>query len=129
MIDYLTEEDILLIHFKLIDRYGGSHGTRDLERIKSATKAVQQNVFGKEQYPTTLEKAAVYVRNIIGDHPFTDGNKRTGISAGVLFLERNGYKFEAKTGELEDFAVKVATDHLDISEIARWLAKHTSKVV
>lgn len=125
MIKYLTEEEILLAHFKLIDRYGGSHGTRDLERVKSAVAAPAQVVFGQEQYPDIFEKAAVYTRNIIGDHPFTDGNKRTGITVAVMFLLQNGQKFSAKKGELEDFAVKVAVKKIEIPEIAAWLKAHS----
>jgi death-on-curing protein len=124
---YLSEEEILLAHFKLIERYGGSHGVRNLDRVKSVTLAPSQEVFGQEQYPDIFEKAAVYVRNIIGDHPFADGNKRTAITVSVVFLQRNGYKFQAKKGELEDFAVRVATRHLDVSTIAAWLNSHSSK--
>lgn len=126
MVQYLSEEEILLAHFKLIERYGGSHGVRDLERIKSVAQAPKQEVVGAEQYATLHEKAAVYVRNIIGDHPFNDGNKRTGITVAILFLERNGQKFRAQKGELEDFAVLVATEHLEVADIAKWLKAHTS---
>ena len=121
---YLTEEEILLAHFTLIERYGGSHGTRDLERIKSVVQAVKQEVFGVEQYPDIFEKAAVYARNIIGDHPFSDGNKRTGITVASVFLNENGKNFTAEKGELEDFAVRIATDHLDVPAIAEWLEEH-----
>ncbi|HTE57573.1 MAG TPA: type II toxin-antitoxin system death-on-curing family toxin [Verrucomicrobiae bacterium] len=127
MITYLTEEQILLVHFQLVERYGGSHGVRDIERIKSVAHAVRQEAFGVEQYPSLYEKAAVYVRNIIADHPFADGNKRTGITSGVMFLRMNKKRFSAKRGELEDFAVKVATDHLSVNEIAAWLEGHCVK--
>ncbi|HSW37814.1 MAG TPA: type II toxin-antitoxin system death-on-curing family toxin [Candidatus Saccharimonadales bacterium] len=124
MIRYLTEEEILLAHFKLIERYGGSHGVRDTKRIESVAAAPKQEVFGAEQYPDIFEKAAVYLRSIIGDHPFADGNKRTGIIVAIMFLKRNGKRFRAKTGELEDFAVRVATKHLDMLAIAAWLEAH-----
>jgi death-on-curing protein len=126
MIRYLSEAEVLLAHFKLIKRYGGSHGTRDLERIKSVVDAPRQEVFGSEQYPDLFEKAAVYARNIIQDHPFTDGNKRTGITIALMFLQRNNYKPVARKGELEDFAVKIATDHLGVPAIASWLRSHSS---
>lgn len=125
MTRYLTEQEILLAHFKLIERYGGSHGVRDLERIRSVIAAPQQTAFGMEQYPDIFEKAAVYIRNIIGDHPFADGNKRTGMTVGIMFLQLNGKVFSAKQGELEDFAVRVATDHLDVPTITAWLQAHT----
>jgi len=125
MIHYLAEEELLLAHFKLIERYGGSHGVRDLKRIQSVIEAPKQEVFGAEQYSAIFEKAAVYLRNIIGDHPFADGNKRTGVTAAVLFLKRNGQVFTARSGELEDFAVRVATENLDVPTIAAWLRTHT----
>jgi len=128
MIRYLAEEEILLAHFKLIERYGGSHGVRSLERIKSVITAPKQVVFGAEQYQTIFEKAAVYVRNIIGDHPFVDGNKRTAVTVAVMFLLRNGVIFSAQTGELENFVVRVATEHLEIAIIAEWLASHATSI-
>jgi death-on-curing protein len=126
MIQYIAEEELLLAHFKLIERFGGSHGIRDLERIKSVVAAPKQIVFGKEQYPDVFEKAAVYARNIIGDHPFSDGNKRTGITIALIFLRRNGCTFTARPGELEDFAVRIATEQLDVPAIAQWLKTHSA---
>ncbi|MGH7237275.1 MAG: type II toxin-antitoxin system death-on-curing family toxin, partial [Candidatus Saccharimonadales bacterium] len=117
----LTEEEILLAHFKLIERFGGSHGTRDIERVKSVVAAPKQKIFGVEQYPSVFEKAAVYAGNIIGDHPFVDGNKRTGITIAIMFLQRNGKKFIAQKRELEDFAARVAAQHLAVPAIAAWL--------
>ncbi len=127
MIHYLAEEEILLAHFKLIERYGGSHGLRSVERIESVVEAPQQAVFGAEQYPEVFEKAAVYARNIIGDHPFAEGNKRTGITVAIMFLQRNGQRFTAQEGELEDFAVHIATEHLNVLAIASWLEAHSSR--
>jgi death-on-curing protein len=124
---YLEAEEILLIHHQLIERYGGSHGTRDLERVKSAALAPAQQAFGQEQYPDLFEKAAVYARNIIGDHPFSDGNKRTGIASAVMFLKKNGYDFAANRGELEDFAVSIAVNRLNVSDIADWFKSHTAQ--
>jgi death-on-curing protein len=68
----------------------------------------------------------VYARNIIGDHPFTDGNKRTGVTVAAIFLSRNGVQLTATTKELEDFAVQVAVDHLSIEDIAAWLEQHSA---
>lgn len=65
------------------------------------------------------------MRNIIGDHPFVDGNKRTGSLVALTLLELNGKEFVAKPHELEDFAVSVATDQLDVEAITTWLVAHT----
>lgn len=125
---YVDAEEILLIHHQLIERYGGSHGTRDLERVRSAAIAPAQAVFGGEQYKNVFEKAAVYARNIIADHPFYDGNKRTGMAAAIIFLKRNGYSFKVKKGEIEDFAVHIATKKPEIAAVAAWLKKHSKKI-
>lgn len=122
---YLTLEEILKLHFQVIQDFGGSHGVRNEDRLQSVIAAPKQEVFGIEQYEGITEKAAVYLRNIIGDHPFTDGNKRTGITAAAVFMMRNGVRLTAKPKELEDFAVKVAVDSLDVAAITCWLNEHT----
>ncbi len=124
MTRYVTLEELLRLHFQVINDYGGSHGVRDEGRLQSVIAAPAQEVFGKEQYPSVFEKAAVYFRNIIGDHPFVDGNKRTAVTVMAIFLVRNGYRLIARPKDLEDFAVRVATDHLDVAVIAEWLKSH-----
>lgn len=124
---YIDLEEILRLHFQIVTDFGGSHGVRDESRLKSVVDAPKQSVFGQDQYPTIYEKAAVYIRNIVGDHPFADGNKRTAITVGGVFLMRNGYKLIAEPKELEDFAVKVAVDKLDVPAIAEWLEKNSKK--
>lgn len=123
-VKYLNLEEILRLHYQLIEDFGGSHGVRDEERLKSVVLASRQVVFGKEQYSSLFEKAAVYLRNIAGDHPFIDGNKRTAITVCAIFLMRNGRSLNATETDLENFTVEVATNHLDIATIAAWLQKH-----
>lgn len=116
MMWFFNEEEILLLHYKTIEQFGGSHGIRDLGRLKSALTSP------KTKYDESVtEKAAVYSRSIIGDHPFIDGNKRTGIMASVIFLEKNSISLSIRQGELEDFAVKIAIEKLDVQQIAKWL--------
>lgn len=122
---YLTLEEILRLHFQIIEDFGGSHGVRDEGRLESVIKAPAQNVFGEDQYASIHDKAAVYLRNIIGDHPFLDGNKRTALTVCAIFLDRNGHIINADPKDLEDFTVKVATDHLSIVEISIWLNTNT----
>ena len=74
------------------------------------------------------EKAAVYLRNCIADHVFTDGNKRTAVTIAGIFLARNGWRMTTAAVELENFAVRAATDHLDIDAIADWLECHSRDV-
>lgn len=125
--NYLTAEDILLLHHKLVEDYGGSHGIRDESRLLSVVDAPKQEAFSAEQYPSVFEKAAVYVRNIISDHLFVDGNKRTGITSASIFLLRNGYSLTANLKALEDFAVQIAVEKCDVAEIANWFEKNSQK--
>ncbi len=118
---YFSLEEVLLLHFKIIEDFGGSHGVRDEGRLQSVVASPGQEVFGEALYATLYEKAAVYLRNIIADYPFVDGNKRTAVTMAVIFLQRNGFKLTASPKELEDFAVQVAVEHLDVPVIAAWL--------
>lgn len=125
---FLTLDDVELIHMQIIDASGGSQGTRDRGRVQSALAAMQQEVFGEELYKTIFDKAAVLLRGIIADHPFVDGNKRTGIMAALVFFNLNGCDTSGLSDkEYEDFAVRVAVDHLSVEDIASWLKTHTIK--
>ena len=120
----LTLEQLLEIHSLAINATGGIVGIRDLGRLEAAIATQTQNVFGEELFSSTIDKSAALIRTIIADHPFVDGNKRTAMLAGITFLEINGLNFIAKTGEIEDFAVNISTDRLDVPIISAWLDKH-----
>ena len=122
---YIELEDLLQFHALSIQLYGGGEGLRDIGRLEAAIATQEQVVFGSELYPSPHEKAAAMMRGIIADHPFSDGNKRTGILTALIFLELNGFEFVAEKGEIEDFAVQTATDHPDIPAIAAWLKSHS----
>jgi death-on-curing protein len=123
---HLTLEKILQLHFRIIEDFDGSHGVPDEKRLMSVVEAPQQEAFGQEQYPSLHTKAAVYLRNIIDDHPFSDGNKRTALTVCGVFLARNNKSIAADPKELEDFIVQVTVKHLDIETIARWLESHST---
>jgi len=127
-VKYLTKEQVLLVHSMIIDETGGLHGVRDYHALLYLEDAPQQSVFGKELYPTVFLKAAVYTYNIIMSHPFLDGNKRTGITAAGIFMEKNGYTVIAKEGEIEKFALRIVVRKLSIEEIAQWFEKHSKKL-
>ena len=124
---YLSGEQILFIHSAVIDETGGSHGLRDRRALQTLEALPKQQAFGTELYPTVFEKAAVYARNIIGAHPFVDGNKRTAMSVAAVFLELNGYELVAKEGEIEKFALRTIRKKLAIEKIAVWFKRNTRK--
>jgi death on curing protein len=112
----------------LIDETGGVHGIRERHVVLSAEKMPQQTAFGRELYPTIFLKAAVYARNIIMNHPFIDGNKRTGMVSAFVFLERNGYISAAKDGEIEKFALMIVKERLSLESIADWFKRYSKKL-
>lgn len=123
----LSIEHIVEIHVLVLKQTGGGEGLRDLGRLESVVASQSQEVFGEELYKSLHEKAAALCRGIIADHPFVDGNKRTAMLVATTFLYINGHVFTAKQGELEDFAVQIAVEHLDVPVIAAWLKAHGRK--
>lgn len=109
----------------IIDETGGSHGIRDHHAILSMVSAPRQSAFGKELYSTPFLKAALYARDIIMNHPFIDGNKRTGITVASVFLENNGYRVVAREGEIEQLALDIIKNKWSVEVIANWLKKHS----
>ena len=117
----LTPEQVLFIHARLVAETGGIHGVRDLGLLESAVARPQATFDGVELYTGLFMKAAALLDSLVNNHPFTDGNKRTGIAAAALLLRINGYRLTATNPELEKFTLQVATHHLPLSQIAAWL--------
>jgi|JI6StandDraft_1071083.scaffolds.fasta_scaffold21007_7 death-on-curing protein len=111
---------------QVVDASGGSHGTRDRGRLQSVVATQTQEVFGRKLHETVFEIAGALAKGIIADYGFIDGNKRTGIMSAIVFLERNNVQTTISDQELEDFAAQVATEHLGVVEIAKWLEDRCS---
>jgi death-on-curing protein len=122
---YLTVEQVLFLHARLIEETGGSHGIRDIGLLESAVARPQAAFEGEELYPDLFSKAAALLHSLIRNHPFIDGNKRAGITAAALFLRANGFVLDADNPELETFALRVARRNIGVPEVARWLREHT----
>jgi death-on-curing protein len=122
---YLTAEQILFIHYRLVNETGGEHGVRNLGLLESAVARPRQTFDNEELYPDIFEKSAALMESLVNNHPFIDGNKRTGIACAVLFLRQNGIAFSAKNAELEKFTLRVASSKVKRSEIVKWLKNHS----
>jgi death-on-curing protein len=125
---YLTTTQILFIHARLIEETGGSHGVRDLGSLEAAVARPRATFDGEELYPDLFHKAAALLESLINNHPFVDGNKRTGITAAGLFLRQNSYRLTVSNSELETFTLSVATGQTGVKEIAAWLQTHSRSV-
>jgi death-on-curing protein len=128
-VKHLSAEEVLYFHHRLIEETGGSHGVRDVGLLQSAIQAPMSGFGVQELYPTLFEKAAAIMPSIVQNHPFVDGNKRTGISTAAMTLQINGFTLAAPQQEFEDFAVMVATDHPSVEEIAAWLREKSIESV
>lgn len=124
---YLTPQDILVIHARIIDETGGSHGIRDTGLLISLSERPKTSFGGKEMYPGIFEKTAVYLESLVEYHVFIDGNKRTSIAAAARFLFLNGYALRAGNKEVERFVLGVAKEKLNLETIAAWFQGHTAK--
>jgi len=126
--NYLTAEQILFLHARLIEETGGSHGVRDINLLLSAIGRPQASFDDQDLYTDIFTKAAALMDSLVRNHPFIDGNKRTGISAAGLFLARNGYRLTASNTELETLALAVAGSQKSIPEIASWFRDHSHPI-
>ena len=124
---YLSVKDILLLHELQIEKFGGSHGLRDLGLLESAVARPQSSFGGEDLYPTIFLKAGALVHSLLMNHQFVDGNKRTAMFSVMTFLELNGYKFIAKHKEVVNTALWIENKKPTIEEISKWLKKHSRK--
>ena len=123
--NYLTAEQALFIHYRLIEETGGSHGVRDISLLQSAIARPMSSLGGKDLYPDIFTKTSSLMHSIIKNHPFVDGNKRVAITAASILLVRNGYTLTAANKELERFTSAVAAENRELREIAFWFKKHS----
>lgn len=118
---FLTAQQILFIHYRLIDTTGGSHGIRDLGLLQAAAARPQATFDGKNLYQDVFSKAAALMESIIKNHPFVDGNKRTGITAVGLLLQLNGFRLQTTQDELYRFTMAMAAGEAGAKEAEEWL--------
>jgi death-on-curing protein len=123
--NYLTPQQVLFIHIRLIAETGGQPGLRDLALLESAVARPQATFNNVDLYPGLFEKAAALLDSLVNNHAFVDGNKRVGITATALFLLANGYRIRTSSAELEVFTLRVATEHPSIKELAAWIENHS----
>lgn len=123
--NYLTAEQVLFLHAMMISETGGSHGVRDIGMLQSAVSRPKATFEGRDLYSDIHSIAAAMMHSLIQNHPFLDGNKRTAIAAAVLFLQLNGYEFNADNQEVENFTLSVARGEKNLEQISQWLMENT----
>ena len=126
MTQYLTPEQVLFLHSRLIAETGGGQGIRDLGMLLSALGRPQATFDKKDLYPDLFSKAAALMDSLVRNHPFVDGNKRTAITATGLFLRFNGYRLVVENAEMVRFTLACAQSQRSLDEIIDWFRQHST---
>ena len=122
---YLTILEVLELHHQIIETSGGAPGVRDLGLLESAVAQPLMTFGGEALYPSVTEKASAIGFSVIMNHPFVDGNKRTGHAAMEVFLILNGLEIGATVDAQEKIILSVASGKADRKEFVTWLQGHT----
>jgi death-on-curing protein len=124
---YISLDEVVALHHNLVQKYGGSHGIRDFDLLISAVSRPQASFGGEDLYKNIFSKASALLHSLVLNHPFIDGNKRTGSASCIRFLYLNGYVLKVGNEELVQFVLEVANKKVDLDEIAAWLKKHSQR--
>ncbi|MFM5891227.1 MAG: type II toxin-antitoxin system death-on-curing family toxin [Dolichospermum sp.] len=125
---YLTLIEVLELHRRIIKQSGGISGIRDLGLLESAIAQPRMTFDKEDLYPTLLEKAAILAFSMIMNHPFVDGNKRTGHAAMETFLVLNGVEINASIDEQEYIVLDLASNKLNRDAFLAWLQQNTTVI-
>ena len=122
--NWITEEYILILHRKILQKTGGSLGLRDESALKAAIAAPLQTFGDTELFPTEIEKIARLAYGLTCNHPFIDGNKRIGALIMQILLRENGYRLHLERYELSDIFLSVARGETDNHALSEWIQSH-----
>ena len=121
---FLSLAEVVEIHRDQIERYGGRPGIRDSGLLQSAVAVAQAMMGGEYLHSDLFEIAAAYLFHIVKNHPFVDGNKRTGALAALVFLELNRAEVTPTQDELVDIVLSVAQGEMQKGDVAVSLRRH-----
>ena len=124
---WLDGRDALTLHDRLLVLHGGAAGMRDDGLLASALARPKQH-FSFAKTPDTALLAALYTAGIVRNHPFVDGNKRTGFVLGILFLELNGFVFQAREEDAAQAVIALAAGSMDEASYAAFLKANSKRL-
>jgi death-on-curing protein len=123
---WIETRDVVAIHDRQLALHGGGVGVREQGLLESALARPRQH-YTYANSPDVVEMAALYTAGIVRNHPFIDGNKRTGFVVGVLFLEHNGFDFKASEEDATQAVFGLAAGSLDESGYVAWLRENSGR--
>ena len=121
---YVTLAESLAIHDRILTQSGGLAGILSLGALESALAQPFATFGGQALDPALVDKAAALGFSMLNNHPFVDGNKRTGHAVMEMYLMLNGYGIEATMDEQVDVIVQVAAGERDRKQFVEWLRIH-----
>ena len=121
---WVDARDALALHDRLLTLFGGAAGVRDLGLLQSALARPRQ-IFAYAETTDLISLAAAMIAGIVRNHPFIDGNKRTGFVAGILFLELNGARFTASEAGAAQAILNLAAGAMDETGLSAFLRENT----
>ena len=122
---FLTLAETVEIHAYQIEHFGGSDGMRSQEMLESAIGIPSSTFGGTYLHPTIPDMAAAYLFHLVENHPFVDGNKRVGTMSALVFLELNGYDFDATDDELTGVVLQVASGKMPKDVLSAFFRQHS----
>ena len=122
---WVLREVVLILHEQSLAQFGGAAGVRD-EGLLDSALGKPQNLFAYGK-PSLFDLAASYAFGLVKNHPFIDGNKRAGFVVAVLFLELNGYKFQATEVDAALRTLALAAGGIKEAAYSQWLKANSKR--
>jgi len=120
----LTQDQVILLHASLVQKFGGAQGIWNLNLLNSALAAPYQTFDGDLLFPTIEEQAARLAYGLIQNHPFLDGNKRIGIMLMLITAELNGCTLDVDNEDLINLGLGIARGAISYEQTLEWLIQH-----
>ncbi|MCT7966440.1 type II toxin-antitoxin system death-on-curing family toxin [Laspinema sp. D1] len=121
---FIQLSQVLDIHNRQINKFGGTSGIRDEGLLDSALAQPQATFGGQLLHPTLPEQAAAYLYHLAKNHPFVDGNKRTAFAVMDTFLRINGYRLDLSPDATYQMVLDVVEDKMSKEALGEFLGKH-----
>lgn len=123
---FLQVDDVLAVHRRVIEEFGGDGGLRDRGLLESAVAMPRATFDGQELHADLAEKAAASFYHLCANHPFVDGNKRVAVAAAELFLLLNGRELIADDDAIEELAMGTADGRIAKARVIEFFARHAA---
>ena len=125
---FLSVDEILEIHAFQIEQFGGSTGIRDKGLLQAAAAMPMASFGGEYLHKDLFEMAAAYLFHIVQNHPFIDGNKRTGAMVAAVFLDMNGIELDVNDDDFTAMVYVVASGKMEKEAISNFLRNHAKRI-